>query len=163
MVDHELDDHVDVLLVDQRCEGLDELVEQSRVPVVVWGGYRHESWAAGLRERGAAAYVTLLAHPADVAIALRRAFHGLTTYPSLAGAPQEQLTQRELEVVHAYACAFPHLSREQVAGRLQISENTLRVHLGRARRKLGLGSRSSRVQLRRAVTARDLSSSKGLA
>jgi DNA-binding NarL/FixJ family response regulator len=101
---------------------------------------------AGAFAAGATAYVLKTAHPDDLATAVRQVFtqtvytvsrsaHGLDQ----ADEELEGLTRREREIL---ALVAEGLSNADVAGRLWVSRQTVKFHLGGVYRKLGVANRT---------------------
>lgn len=99
-------------------------------------------------EAGAAAYVLKTAHPDDVAAAVRQAFDRsvhLARSPRARQAPpgaptaSGALTRREREILELVA---EGLSNADVARTLWLTEQTVKVHLSRIYRKLGVSNRT---------------------
>ncbi|MFE7381871.1 response regulator [Streptomyces zhihengii] len=101
-------------------------------------------------EAGATGYLLKDAPPEDLAAAVRTAAEGRTTLaPSVADrlmnrlrTPGTALTRRETEVL---ALVAEGLSNHAVAGRLHLTEGTVKSHLARVYAKLGVDSRTSAV------------------
>ncbi|QKW10358.1 response regulator transcription factor [Streptomyces sp. NA04227] len=101
-------------------------------------------------EAGATGYLLKDAPPADLAAAVRTAALGRTTLaPAVADrlmnrlrAPGTALTRRETEVLVLVA---EGLSNQVVAGRLHLTEGTVKSHLARVYAKLGVDSRTAAV------------------
>lgn len=97
-------------------------------------------------ERGAFAYVLKSIDPSDLAAAIRQAVHG--TFYSLGGLPfpesarsngEAKLTARELEVLQRVAAG---LSNRAIAQDLWLSDQTIKFHLRKIYRKLGVTNRT---------------------
>jgi DNA-binding NarL/FixJ family response regulator len=96
-------------------------------------------------ERGAFAYVLKSIDPSDLAAAIRQAVHG--TFYSLGGLPfpesawscKADLTMRELEVLQRVAAG---LSNRAIAQDLWLSDQTIKFHLRKIYRKLGVTNRT---------------------
>ncbi|MBM9623625.1 response regulator [Streptomyces zhihengii] len=101
-------------------------------------------------EAGATGYLLKDAPPEDLAAAVRTAAEGRTMLaPSVADrlmnrlrTPGTALTRRETEVL---ALVAEGLSNHAVAGRLHLTEGTVKSHLARVYAKLGVDSRTSAV------------------
>ena len=98
---------------------------------------------------GAAAYVVKTAQPADLASAVRQVFnHSVyvaNAIPMELGSPQpldiesDELTPREVEILVLVAEGF---SNAEVAKKLWVTEQTVKVHLSKIYRKLGVSNRT---------------------
>ncbi|MFF9814916.1 response regulator [Streptomyces sp. NPDC014006] len=101
-------------------------------------------------EAGAAGYLLKDARPEDLAAAVRTAAAGRTALaPAVADrllhrlrTPGTSLTRRETEVLGLVADG---LSNQAVAGRLHLTEGTVKSHLARVYAKLGVDSRTAAV------------------
>ena len=101
-------------------------------------------------ELGAAAYVVKRAEPEDLVFAVRQALspavYQVTSKPvRLPGrrtTPQQPLTPREQEILRLLA---EGCSNAEIAARLSIKEPTVKSHLWRLYRKIGVGSRTAAV------------------
>ncbi|MEU2337694.1 response regulator transcription factor [Streptomyces sp. NPDC006654] len=101
-------------------------------------------------EAGATGYLLKDAPPEDLAAAVRTAAAGRTTLaPAVAErlmsrlrTPGTSLTPRETEVL---ALVARGLSNQAVAGRLHLTEGTVKSHLARVYAKLGVDSRTAAV------------------
>lgn len=110
--------------------------------------------ARQIREAGARGVLLRNAQVSVLAAALQAAAEGLIVLdPSLLGslpparetaepAPSEDLTSRELQVLHLLA---EGLSNKQIAQRLGVSEHTVKFHINALMGKLGAGSRTEAV------------------
>ncbi|MEU3271124.1 response regulator transcription factor [Saccharomonospora sp. NPDC006951] len=101
-------------------------------------------------EAGATGYLLKDAPPEELASAVRTAAAGGTALaPSVADrlmnrmrTPDTALTRREVEVLTLVAGG---LSNRAIAGRLQLTEGTVKSHLARSYTKLGVDSRTAAV------------------
>jgi DNA-binding NarL/FixJ family response regulator len=101
-------------------------------------------------ELGAAAYVVKRAEPEDLVFAVRQALspsvYQVTSRPvRLPGrrtTPQQPLTRREQEILRLLA---EGCSNTEIAARLFIKEPTVKSHLWRLYRKIGVRSRTAAV------------------
>ncbi|MCP2329305.1 DNA-binding NarL/FixJ family response regulator [Hamadaea flava] len=101
-------------------------------------------------EAGASGYLLKDAAPEDLAAAVRTAAAGRTTLaPAVADrllhrlrSPAMALTRREIEVLTLVADG---LSNQAIAGRLHLTEGTVKSHLARVYAKLGVDSRTAAV------------------
>jgi DNA-binding NarL/FixJ family response regulator len=100
-------------------------------------------------DAGAVAYVTKMAHPDDLAAAIRQSFEhsvfmaGVRVAPSVEpAAPSEDargLTRRELEILRLVAEGY---SNAQLAKMLWVTEQTVKFHLSNVYRKLDVSNRT---------------------
>ncbi|WP_114202819.1 helix-turn-helix transcriptional regulator [Janibacter anophelis] len=123
-------------------------------PTVVWGGTLPEPRVAALRDAGAAAYVSGLHAPRDLASVVRQVQEGQRVGWSGAAVPVEVLTSREREVAQAYLVQWADRTRAEVATRLGMSERTLKVHIANIRAKAGHRGTATRDGLLRTLTVR---------
>jgi two-component system, NarL family, response regulator YdfI len=81
-----------------------------------------------------------------LAAAVRAVYHGWVVSPpdSVPAAPVETLTPREVEVLRMLADGH---SNKEIAGRLGISEHTVKFHVNSILGKLGAGSRTEAVTI----------------
>lgn len=149
-----------LLLVDLACPDLlawlPTRAESSRTgrPVIVWGGYPRVERVVELRTHGARAYVSVLTHVGQLHAVLDAVLAGHEVFPDLQRRVDAvPLGARELQVAWCYAVEMADRPRADVARVLGISENTLKVHLGRVRSKLAGEPASTRTQLRRTLLA----------
>ena len=150
----------DVVLMDVRMPGVDgiaatrELVAGDACEVLVLTTFDLDEYVYGALRAGAAGFllksveaprlieaVKLVAAgegvlAPQVTRRLLAAFAGTAPVPEPSGLGE--LTEREHEVL---ACLGDGLSNAQIAGRLHIGETTVKTHVSRVLRKLGLRSR----------------------
>jgi two-component system response regulator DesR len=92
---------------------------------------------------GAAAFIARSAAPDDVVVAIRQTFdHSIHLAPPAKpklDVVQGRLTARELETLRLVASGY---SNAQVAGALQLHEQTVKFHLSNVFRKLGVSNRT---------------------
>jgi DNA-binding NarL/FixJ family response regulator len=101
-------------------------------------------------ELGADAYVVKRAEPEDLVFAIRQALSpavyqvttGPVRLPGGRAAPQVPLTRREHEILRLVA---EGCSNAEIAARLSIKEPTVKSHLWRLYRKIGVRSRTAAV------------------
>ena len=101
-------------------------------------------------ELGADAYVVKRAEPEDLVFAIRQALSpavyqvttGPVRLPGRRTTPQEPLTRREHEILRLVA---EGCSNAEIAARLSIKEPTVKSHLWRLYRKIGVRSRTAAV------------------
>jgi DNA-binding NarL/FixJ family response regulator len=142
----------DVVLFDinnhaaESLASLDRILAQNpSVRVVVLADAGTPSEILGVLEQGATGYILKSIDPFDLAGAIRQAVHG--TFFTLGGLPFRQaapiaeidLTARELEVLQRVAAG---LSNRQIAQELWLSDQTIKFHLHRIYRKLGVANRT---------------------
>jgi NarL family two-component system response regulator YdfI len=152
----------DVVLLDVgdgELEDLDAIARlataQPGLPIVALAG-EHAELAQALAF-GAAALLPVATDPETLAAALVASARGLVSIPRqeiatllphddriepAVSAPMESLTPRELEVLQLMARGF---TNRQIAGRLKISEHTVKFHAGAVLGKLNAHSRAEAV------------------
>jgi DNA-binding NarL/FixJ family response regulator len=102
---------------------------------------------------GAAGYVVKAINPLDLASAIRQAVEGTVYHPwgrndgSRAEAPAANnncgLSDRQLSILSLVA---EGMSNPQIAGKLYITEQTVKFHLSNIYRKLGVGNRTEAIR-----------------
>jgi DNA-binding NarL/FixJ family response regulator len=142
----------DVVLFDINHHAPDSLASLDRilaqnpsVRVVVLADAGTPSEILAVLEQGATGYILKSIDPFDLAGAIRQAVNG--TFFTLGGLPFRQaapiaeidLTARELEVLQRVAVG---LSNRQIAQELWLSDQTIKFHLHRIYRKLGVANRT---------------------
>jgi len=142
----------DVVLFDINNHAADSLASLDRilaqnpsVRVVVLADAGAPSEILAVLEQGATGYILKSIDPSDLASAVRQAVNG--TFFTLGGIPFRQaapiaeidLTARELEVLQRVAAG---LSNRQIAQELWLSDQTIKFHLHRIYRKLGVANRT---------------------
>ncbi|MFF0012045.1 response regulator [Streptomyces sp. NPDC005374] len=154
----------DVVLMDLRFEGtprgaeVADGVEAVRalaarapgVPVVMLTSYSGRADVVRALEAGARGYVLKAGPPEDLFRAVRSAaVGGMGLAPEVVGelvgqvvGPAPELTRREREVVQLMADGH---SNRAIAGSLYLSEATIKTHLVRIYRKLGVDNRAAAV------------------
>lgn len=146
--------HPTVAVIDLRMPGLDgvELARRlarvaAETAVVVYTGYGDRALLADALDAGVRGFVQKDSPPADLKRAVETVAAGGTYVdPVLAGAvaahPLPMLTQREREVLRLLADGC---SNEEIGRRLFISPSTVRVHVGKAMRRLEAKTRTQAV------------------
>jgi DNA-binding NarL/FixJ family response regulator len=147
----------DVVLMDLSMPVLDG-VEATRqmvtavpgVRVVVLTSFSDRARVTDALAAGAIGYLLKDCEPPDLLAAIRAAAAGhVPLDPRVAGAllpspgggrPEDALSPRELEVLRLVADGR---ANKQIARQLGISERTVKAHLGRVFRQLGVGDRTS--------------------
>ncbi len=155
--------HPDVVIMDVRLpvmSGLEATKQiTTRFPevrVLVLSAYDGDAYVFPLLEAGASGYLLKTASGSELADAIR-AIHSngrvlaprvlskvvsqATAHP-LHGAARETLTDREMDVLRATASG---MSNKEIAHALQISPQTVQVHLRNIFSKLSVGSRSAAI------------------
>ena len=129
------------------------------VRVLILSAYDDDSYVFPLLEAGASGYLLKTAGGAELAEAIRMVLAGETVLsPPITSklvsrldrrgpsyrtpGMQESLTEREMEVLRATALGQPN---KAIAGALDISPQTVQVHLRNIFSKLGVGNRSEAV------------------
>ncbi|MEV0267951.1 response regulator transcription factor [Hamadaea sp. NPDC050747] len=149
---------VDVVLMDLQfgkgmsgAEATAAITAQPDAPrVVIVTTYDTDADTLPAIEAGASGYLLKDAAPEDLAAAVRTAAAGRTTWaPAVADrllsrlrSPAVTLTRREIEVLTLVADG---LSNQAIAGRLHLTEGTVKSHLARVYTKLGVDSRTAAV------------------
>jgi DNA-binding NarL/FixJ family response regulator len=143
----------DVVLLDMRMPGLDGLACLDRIRkrypklnvVAISMSNDPEHIEAALR-RGACGYIVKSINPSDLASAIRQAVEGNFYYaadlPSSEDATASKatgLTEKELQILKAVARG---LSNDAIGRELWLSEQTVKFHLHKIYRKLGLANRT---------------------
>jgi len=124
--------------------GVREIKQQwPEVPVVVISAADARDYQDLALEAGAAAFIPKSATAADISATLRRF---LLEDGQEAGAPPEKLSKRQKQLL---VMLDKGLSNRDIADELQISEHTVKVHLWRLFRRLGVKSRSQASHLAR--------------
>jgi DNA-binding NarL/FixJ family response regulator len=147
----------DVVLLDLRMPGADGLSCLTRirskhpdVKVVILSASTDEKIIANVLKRGASAYVVKSVNPVDLPSVLRQAVDG--TVFSAIGLPDAGdtparaagLTERETAILSALARG---LSNEAIAKELWVAEQTVKFHLTKIYRKLGVANRTEAARL----------------
>jgi DNA-binding NarL/FixJ family response regulator len=147
----------DVVLMDLSMPGVDGveatrriLADQPEVKVVVLTSFSDRGRVSEALNAGAVGYLLKDCEPADLLAAVRSAAAGhVPLDPRVAGVllpdagssrPEDAMSPRELEVLRLVAQG---LANKQIGRRLGISERTVKAHLGRVFRQLGVADRTS--------------------
>lgn len=157
------EEHPDVAVISaerQEDEPPADLLALAGSPLVVLLDDPQPYWIAGALRAGIRAVLPSDVHAAELQAAVEAAAAGLVvlhpqgTQPLLAMAmiPEprpaepraESLTPRETEVLRLVAAG---LSNKQIAGKLDISDHTVKFHIASLMGKLGAGSRTEAVTI----------------
>ena len=146
----------DVVLMDLSMPGVDGveatrriLAEQPEVKVVVLTSFSDRGRVSDALGAGAVGYLLKDCEPGDLLAAVRSAAAGHVPLdprvagvllPEAGGRPEDAMSPRELEVLRLVAQG---LANKQIGRRLGISERTVKAHLGRVFRQLGVADRTS--------------------
>jgi DNA-binding NarL/FixJ family response regulator len=116
---------------------------------IVLSAYNDPQHIEAVLEAGAVAYVTKMAHPDDLAAAIRQSFEhsvfmaGARPAPAVERPPVADdargLTRRELEILRLVAEGY---SNAQLAKMLWVTEQTVKFHLSNIYRKLDVSNRT---------------------
>lgn len=131
-----------------RAEGA-ALVALSNDPALAGqlGDLPLRGWAIVMADASAEELAAAVAAAAQGLAALPRAWAERLNHPrpaALADPPADPLTARELEVLALLSEGLPN---KQIAGRLQISEHTVKFHIASIFGKLGAASRTEAVSI----------------
>ena len=144
----------DVVLLDIAMPQMDgirclELIRARypKVKVVIVSGFDDSGVVRQALMRGASAFVTKTVDPRDLAAILRQTTEG-TVYsapPSADWRPAQatKLTRSELAVLRAAAQGLPN---KQIAAQLNVTQQTVKFHLTKIYRKLGVANRTEAAQ-----------------
>ncbi|MET0999138.1 MAG: response regulator transcription factor [Marmoricola sp.] len=147
----------DVVLMDLSMPGVDGveatrriLAEHPEVRVVVLTSFSDRDRVSDALAAGAVGYQLKDCEPADLLAAVRTAAAGnVPIDPRVArvllpdtsgGRPEDLISPREIEVLRLVAQG---LANKQIGRRLGISERTVKAHLGRVFRQIGVADRTS--------------------
>jgi two-component system, NarL family, response regulator LiaR len=155
--------HPDVVLMDlvmPRLDGLGAMRELRRrlpeIRVVALTSFLDDERLLPAIQAGAAGYLLKDAEPDEVTRAIRAAYDGQAIIAPAAAArlveaiaqdgpsPRERLTAREREVLELIAHGR---SNKRIALELEISEKTVKAHVGRVLAKLGVADRTQAALL----------------
>jgi DNA-binding NarL/FixJ family response regulator len=155
----------DVTLLDLEMPALDGVaalrqirLQDPRARVIVFTAFDTDERILQAVQAGAAGYLLKGAPRAEVFNAIRVVFEGgsllqpvvasklmrQVTRASETGATSETLTARELEVLKLLAQG---LQNKEIAGKLSISERTVKFHVSSILSKLGAGNRTEAVTM----------------
>jgi DNA-binding NarL/FixJ family response regulator len=146
-----------VVLMDLSMPGVDGveatrqiLTAQPEVKVVVLTSFSDRGRVSDALNAGAVGYLLKDCEPSDLLAAVRSAsaghvpldprVAGVLLPDSMANRPEDAMSPRELEVLRLVAKG---LANKQIGRRLGISERTVKAHLGRVFRQLGVADRTS--------------------
>jgi DNA-binding NarL/FixJ family response regulator len=147
----------DIVLLDLRMPGADGISCLTRirkqhpaVKVVILSSSTDETVIANVLKKGASAYVVKSVNPVDLPSVLRQAVEG--TVFTAVGLPDggesparaAGLTERETAILSALARG---LSNEAIAKELWVAEQTVKFHLTKIYRKLGVANRTEAARL----------------
>jgi len=146
----------DVVLMDLSMPGVDGveatrriLAAQPEVKIVVLTSFSDRGRVSDALGAGAVGYLLKDCEPGDLLAAVRSAAAGHVPLdprvagvllPDSGGRPEDAMSPRELEVLRLVAQG---LANKQIGRRLGISERTVKAHLGRVFRQLGVADRTS--------------------
>ncbi len=147
----------DVVLMDLSMPDMDGveatrriLAEQPEVQIVVLTSFSDRERVSDALAAGAIGYQLKDCEPADLLAAVRAAAAGhVPIDPRVArlllpdisgGRPEDLISPREIEVLQLVANG---LANKQIGRRLGISERTVKAHLGRVFRQIGVADRTS--------------------
>jgi DNA-binding NarL/FixJ family response regulator len=147
----------DLVLLDLRMPGADGIAcltrirqQHPEVKVVILSSSTDEKIIANVLKKGASAYVVKSVNPVDLPSVLRQAGQG--TVFTAVGLPSSEesparaagLTERETAILSALARG---LSNEAIAKELWVAEQTVKFHLTKIYRKLGVANRTEAARL----------------
>lgn len=153
---------IDVLVtdVDDSSQSGEITDRDSTVPVVVLMDGVQPAWLAAVVRTGVRAVLPRSAKPVEIVAAIRGAAAGLisiepammdellatarTSASAVAAVPGEALTPREIEVLRMISDGA---SNKIIAGRLAISDHTVKFHVASIMSKLAAGSRTEAVTI----------------
>jgi DNA-binding NarL/FixJ family response regulator len=166
LLDGQEDVNVDVLLLvslrhtEEALSSITSLSEQLNVPVVVLTDGFDIGWAGAALRSGARAILSSEATSAEILSAIEAVSLGLVVLPGAVGdalltegpaqvhslpvGEVQKLTPREMEILGMIA---EGLGNKEIAWRLDISEHTVKFHIGSIFTKLGAHSRTEAVTI----------------
>lgn len=147
----------DVVVLDIRMPGVDGLKcldsirqKHESVKVVVLSGFDDPDSIQAALNRGASAFVTKHVDPRDLPSVIRQVveesvYHALVHAVPAGGSPAQEagLTASEQRVLDALARG---LTNKEIAGELWLTEQTVKFHLTRIYRRLGVTNRTEAVR-----------------
>ena len=142
----------DIVVLDLHMNGMSgieciaALASEEQPPkIVVLSGVDDQATIRQALANGAAAFVSKLVDPRDLASTLRQVLEGTVVSPAPEPANAlPALSGRELEVLRHAAAGAPN---KEIARVLCLSEQTVKYHLGRVYTKLGVPGRVDAVRL----------------
>lgn len=147
----------DVVLLDLRMPGADGIScltrirsQHPEVKVVILSSSTDEQVITNVLKKGASAYVVKSVNPVDLPSVLRQAVEGTVfTAVGLPGQGDDParaagLTERESAILAALARG---LSNEAIAKEFWVAEQTVKFHLTKIYRKLGVANRTEAARL----------------
>ncbi|MCU0306585.1 MAG: response regulator transcription factor [Thermoleophilia bacterium] len=150
----------DVVILDLRMprgDGLSTLAELRRgypdIKVIILSMFEDSEHIERALHQGAHGYVVKSINPLDLPSTIRQVVEGTVFHPRGTGAPEVAvpgaaappaqapagLTERELSILRLVA---EGLSNLEIAGRLYVTEQTVKFHLSNIYRKLGVANRT---------------------
>jgi DNA-binding NarL/FixJ family response regulator len=147
----------DVVILDLRMprgDGLSTLTRIRRdhpdIKVIILSMFEDAENVERAMSQGAHGYVVKSINPLDLPSTIRQVMEGTVFHPAFsgaekaaqatrAGAPPGGLTDRELTILRLVA---EGLSNLEIAGRLYVTEQTVKFHLSNIYRKLGVANRT---------------------